>query len=106
MEDEFGVTWTDFAERQLDLIFDYYLLKVGYGVANKIISNVIRSVEILRSHPESGQMEPSLPSMPNGVRYLVEGNYKILYFFSGKSVAVIDVFDTRRNPKLIKRGLD
>jgi toxin ParE1/3/4 len=81
-------------------------MKVGYAVANKIILNLIRSVEILRSHPESGQLESSLASVPTGVRYLVEGNYKVLYFLSGKSVAVIDVFDTRRNPKLIKKGLD
>lgn len=104
MEDEFEIVWTEFAERQLDLIFDFFLLKAGESVARKIVLSLIRSAEILKSHPKTGAIEPVLASMQEEFRYLVEGNYKLLYFLREKSVIIIDVFDTRRNPRLIKRG--
>ncbi|WP_339701381.1 type II toxin-antitoxin system RelE/ParE family toxin [Algoriphagus aquimarinus] len=103
MASEYDVTWTDFAEKQLDMIFDYYLLEAGHGIARKIVLNLIRKVEILKSFPETGQIEHLLP---DEFRYLVEGNYKILYFIDSKSVVVIDVFDTRRNHTGIKRALE
>jgi toxin ParE1/3/4 len=84
------------------LIFDYYLNEAGYGVARKIVLNLIRKVEILKSFPKTGQIEPLLP---DGVRYLLEGNYKVFYFIDNKSVVVIDFFDTRRNPIGISMGL-
>ncbi|WP_339870234.1 type II toxin-antitoxin system RelE/ParE family toxin [uncultured Algoriphagus sp.] len=105
MTGEFEVCWTDFAEKQLDLIFEYYIQEAGYGVARNIVQGLIARVEILNSFPESGQIEPALSLLPDEFRYLVEGNYKILYFIKDKSVAIIDVFDTRRNPEKIKRGL-
>jgi toxin ParE1/3/4 len=84
------------------LIFDYYLNEAGYGVVRKIVLNLIRKVEILKSFPKTGQIKPLLP---DEVRYLLEGNYKVLYFIDNKSVLVIDVFDTRRNPIGISMGL-
>ncbi|MEB2781364.1 type II toxin-antitoxin system RelE/ParE family toxin [Algoriphagus sp. C2-6-M1] len=106
MASEYVITWTDFAEKQLDLVYDYYLHEAGYGVARKIVLNLVRSVEILKKFPESGQVEPLLLSFQDEFRYLVEGNYKILYFIDSKSIVVIDVFDTRRNPASIMRGVE
>ncbi len=106
MISKYEITWTDFAEKQLDLIFDYYLVEAGYGVALKIIQSLVSRVEILKSFPETGQIELSLYSHPNEFRYLLDGNYKIIYHLTDNSVVIIDVFDTRRDPIKIERGLE
>jgi plasmid stabilization system protein ParE len=41
MTSKYEITWTDFAEKQLDLIFDYCLVEAGYGVARKIIQSLV-----------------------------------------------------------------
>ncbi len=106
MTSKYEITWTDFTEKQLDLIFDYYLVEAGYGVAREIIQSLVSRGEILKSFPETGQIESTLYSLPNEFRYLVDGNYKIIYHLADNLAVMIDVFDTRRDPKKIKRGLE
>ncbi len=61
------------------------------------------SVEHLAAFPESGQVEPLL-KMQNS-RYIIEGNYKIIYQFDDKNILITDVFHSKQNPKkILKRN--
>jgi len=55
----------------------------------------------LAKFPESGQIENSLNEMNEGHRYLVDGNYKIIYKKISEGILITDVFDTRQDPKKI-----
>lgn len=50
-----------------------------------------------------GQIEDGLIELKQGHRYIVEGNYKIIYRVVGNEIYIVDVFDCRQNPQKIKR---
>ena len=60
-------------------IYQYYKEKAGYTVAQRIKSNIFKSTRQLTKHPASGQIELTLENLGEEHRYLVEGNYKIIY---------------------------
>lgn len=60
-------------------------------------------VDQLQTQPESGQMEELLEHLNQNSRYLVEGNYKIIYQYSEGVVIITDVFHVKQNPVKIKK---
>ncbi len=68
----------------------------------RIRAAVIKKAMLLRTHPQLGQEEPSLKLLNLGHRYLVEGNYKIIYRLIDQEVFITDVFDTRQDPRKMK----
>jgi hypothetical protein len=60
-------------------------------------------VDQLQTQPESGQMEELLEHLNQNSRYLVEGNYKIIYQYSECVVIITDVFHVKQNPVKIKK---
>lgn len=105
MEGSFPVVWTEFAENQLDDIFEYFLVVSGFEQAQKIVQKLIIATKVLELQPEVGQIEEALLNRKEQVRYLVEGNFKILYFLRNGMVIISDVFDARQSPKRLKRSL-
>jgi len=101
----FKIIWSDFAETELDKIFDYYAEKAGLQVAKKIVEKIISEPDKILSHPEITQVEELLLDRENDYRYLVCDNYKIIYSIDLKQklIMIADVFDTRQNPTKIKR---
>lgn len=98
------ITWTDFAISNLKDIYDYYLEKANRKVANKIRDNILKTTKQLTIQPESGQIEPHLKNFSKEYRYLVIGNYKIIYRIYENSILINDVFDTRQHPNKIRKG--
>ena len=92
------IVWTDFAIRNLKDIFDYYADKADKKVAHKIRRQILKSSKQLIKHPNSGSIEPNLLILNNNHRYLVTGNYKLIYKIVGEEIVINDVFDTRQNP--------
>lgn len=43
---EVEVSWTDFAKRELNKIFDYYHKKVNLKLARRIITKIVSDTEI------------------------------------------------------------
>lgn len=74
-----NVFWSEFASLQLLNIYQYYKSVAGYKVANKIKSKIFEASRQLNTHPLSGQLELNLEHLNEGHRYLVNGNYKIIY---------------------------
>jgi plasmid stabilization system protein ParE len=99
------IEWSTFALNQLAFAYQYYFMNAGVVVAEKVTNEIFLSVEILINHPFAGQEEEILKSHGKHFRYLVTGNYKIIYSVSKTTIIIHDVFDTRLNPKkLVKRN--
>lgn len=92
---EVRIFWTEFATNQLEQIFDYYKYKASLDVAKKIVSNIVDRTILLEKNPLMGTKEPLLEKRQNDYRYLVEGNYKIIYWVENNYVKISSVFDCR-----------
>jgi plasmid stabilization system protein ParE len=101
----FKLIWSDFAEIQLDEIYEYYEKAAGVKIASKIVTGIIEASEKLRKASFIGQEEELLKERTIQYRYLVFKNYKIIYSVDEQNglVKIADVFDTRQNPSKLKR---
>jgi len=97
------VKWTSFAVIELRIIYQYYIDTAGVAVARRIKNNIINRANILKQHSLSGQLEETLLPLKQGHRYLVEGHIKLVYKVIGNTAYITDVFDTRQNPKKLKK---
>lgn len=94
------IFWSQFAEDKLQDIFQYYKFKAGVKIANKIINQIVDKTLILEQNYKIGQLEELLKDRRQEFRYLVSGNYKIIYYinFETNKVIIANVFDSRQNP--------
>ncbi|MCU0288260.1 MAG: type II toxin-antitoxin system RelE/ParE family toxin [Acidobacteria bacterium] len=64
-----------------------------------VITGILDKADVLKGgFPALGQKEPLLSHKTDVYRYLVEGNYKIIYRIKGNKVVIDTVFDVRQNP--------
>ena len=96
------IIWTESAVFELKNIYEYYKGKVSIIVAGKIKERIFSSVKQLKNYLLSGAIEENLIDTKYEYRYLVEGNYKVIYRYEDKTVYIIDIFDCRRNPLEMK----
>ena len=98
------VIWTDFAKYQLREAVQYYKEVAGIRIANSIKAKIYEKTRKISRFPEIGQKEnnPIIASLD--YRYLVSGNYKIIYpvIKSGGIILIVSVFDTRQDPDDLK----
>lgn len=90
--------WSDFASETLLDILQYHKEIAGKNIAYKIKTNIFNSTKQLIRHPNSGQIEKGLEQLGEGHRYLVSGNYKVVYKKVKEGILVTDIFDTRQDP--------
>ncbi|PIY03293.1 MAG: type II toxin-antitoxin system RelE/ParE family toxin [Bacteroidetes bacterium CG_4_10_14_3_um_filter_31_20] len=96
------IFWTPFALSRIDEIFDYIADQARSAApANKLVSRIMKRTDQLIRFPESGQKEMLLQEIGQNSRYLLIGNYKIIYeYHKNENIIIItDVFHTRQNPK-------
>jgi len=98
------IFWTEFASQSLFEIFHYYKDAAGVTVANRIKTRIFIATRQLSKQPESGQIEITLQRLNEGHRYLVCGNYKIIYKRIDHNILITDIFDTRQDPIKITRS--
>lgn len=96
-----NLIWTEFAIENLKDIFDYYSKNASRKVAHKIRKQILDSTKRLNSNPELGQLEFHLEKLKENHRYLLSGNYKIIYKINNSNIIVTDVLDVRQNPEKI-----
>lgn len=92
------VLWSDFSIEMLFAIHHYYKEKASPAIAKRIKTDILNATKQLKKHPSSGQIELTLEKLNEGHRYLIEGNYKIIYKEIPEGVLITDVFDTRQDP--------
>ncbi|SFD05659.1 type II toxin-antitoxin system RelE/ParE family toxin [Algibacter pectinivorans] len=99
------ILWSEFAETQLDEIYDYYKKEASTRIAKKIVKGIINEPKKLIKTPLIGQEEELLKQREIRYRYLVFKNYKLIYSVDKENgfIKIADVFDTRQNPPKIKR---
>jgi toxin ParE1/3/4 len=97
------IVWTEFASNELKSIYEYYKVQASVAVAKKIKSKIFESTKNLSEQPLIGQIEENLKELNQNHRYIVEGNYKIIYLVVKNTVYITDVFDCRQNPEKMKR---
>jgi len=95
------VVWTKPAKKDLRKIFTYFKLKVSLNLARKIINSILAKTSILETH-NIGVKEQLLAQLQQEHRYIIEGNYKVIYFIKDSTVYITHVFDTRQNPDKLK----
>lgn len=96
------VLFTQNAKDKLDEIFQYFkdksLTKTGRQIRAKILAKALS----LKDFPFIGQEDELLKTLGKNHRYLVEGNYKIIYRVELDTVFVLNIFDTRQDPQKLK----
>jgi len=92
------IIWTDFAIENLKDIFDYYSNKANKKVAHKIRKQILASTKQLINNAKSGQIELNLKKLNQNHRYIVCGNYKVIYKIQNNKIIINDIFDGRQNP--------
>lgn len=102
---ELTIYWTQFAQIELESIYEYYREKAGVRVAKRLIEGIYNETPKLKSQPRIGQAEELLINRKEEFRYLVYKSYKIIYWINIKEnrIEINDVFDTRQNPIKIER---
>lgn len=103
---KYEVIWSEFSEKQIDEIFNYYKeFSKSHQVALKIITKILLAPDKLIYNPKIGQRELLLENRNIEYHYIVESNYKIIYSIDNDNllIKIADVFDTRQNPEKIER---
>lgn len=100
---EIRIEWSELSERQLKDIFDYYAFVASPGIAKKIVNRILERVSVLETNPLVGPKEELLVEYPEDFRYLVESNFKIIYWKKEDFITIASVFDCRQNPEKIKK---
>src|SRR5271157_4878982 len=97
------VFWMDAAIEKLDDIFAYYKNIANIEVAQNIVGKIVDATIRLETQPKIGQAEPLLKKRKNHYRYIVESNYKIIYWIEEPYIKIATVFDCRQDPIKIKK---
>lgn len=92
------IIWSNFASESLKEIYLYHKEVASESVAKKLKSKIFNATAQLIKHPLSGQVEDTLATLEQGHRYLVKGNYKIVYRRIKEGILITDIFDTRQDP--------
>jgi len=99
---EIVVVWSDNAIEELRSIYDYLYFNVSKKVADKISNAIVDKTLLLEQTPRVGQKEEMLAHLNKEIRYLIEGNYKIVYWIDDDIISIATMFDCRMDPKKLK----
>ncbi|MCF8373707.1 MAG: type II toxin-antitoxin system RelE/ParE family toxin [Bacteroidales bacterium] len=100
---EIKIEWSFQSRKQLHHIYSYYSKKANFKVAKKTVKSITDRTSILFNNPLAGPEEELLSEYTQHFRYLVEGNYKIIYWIEQDVITISSVFDCRQDPlKMMK----
>ncbi len=100
---EIKVFWTQTALNNLEDIFEYHKFKASINIARKLVKKLVDSTIQLQKSPKIGRVEELLKHRKYEYRFIVVGNYKIIYWVEDNLIKIAAVFDTRQNPEKIKK---
>ena len=92
------IIWSNFASESLKEIYLYHKEFASESIAKRLKTNLFNTTRQLNKHPLSGQIEETLATLEKDHRYLVKGNYKIIYRKVKEGILITDIFDTRQDP--------
>jgi plasmid stabilization system protein ParE len=89
---------TEPAEKSLKEIY----CRFENHIAKSLIEKILYRIDTLKTFSNRGRIVDELQSLNHNHRYIIEGNYKIIYRQENNFVFVTDVFDMSKNPEKIK----
>jgi len=92
------VEFTDLAEERLRKIYCHY----PADGADQIVEKILEKANTLSSLSNRGRLVEELRSLNQGHRFILEGNYKIIYFQQTETVFVTDIFNMNQDPQSIE----
>ena len=96
--------FTPEAADSLESIYEYLVSK-NARAAIEIHNEIIDEIERLALYPQLAPIEPTLAGGVFEYRtLLVRRTYKVIYRIDKQKIYVVDVWDCRQNPALLKRG--
>jgi toxin ParE1/3/4 len=95
------VFWSDTALSQLEDIYNYHKIVASESVAKKLVKTLVEQTIFLELNPLLGKKEPLLAVRKYEYRFLVKGQYKIIYHIDNNYIKITSVFDCRQNPDKI-----
>ena len=94
-----NIIWSFQAKEEIREIYIYYKSVANSKVAKKMLSEIFTTARALKKHKEIGKIEENKNVSEKGYRFLVSGNYKIVYrIIDSKSIFIATIFDCRQNP--------
>lgn len=99
------VIWTNFANNELKNIFNYHKLSASEKTARKILAKIYKSTNFLIKYHEMGAIEPNLEELKQHHRFILQGNYKIMYRIIKEDIYVVDIFDCQQDPDKLGRSV-
>ena len=100
---EIKVFWTQTALNNLEDIFEYHKFNASINIARKLVKKIVNSTILLQNSPKIGRIEELLRHRKFEYRFIVVGNYKIIYWIENNYIKIAAVFDTRQNPEKIQK---
>ncbi len=100
----YKIRWTKKAITQLEKIADYYF-EYSPTAAQSILNAIFRKVALLEIYPANYPIEPLLEQLNKQHRFMICGNYKIIFRVVEQDVFIQVIFDCRQNPKKMKRRI-
>jgi plasmid stabilization system protein ParE len=100
---EIKVLWTETALNNLEDIFEYFKYKASIRVAKRLVKGLVKSTLEIQNSPQIGKIEELLTERQFEYRFLVVGNYKIIYWIDNNYVKIATVFDCRQNPEKLNK---
>lgn len=98
------IKWSPLAVDSLRNIYDFYLPQIGQHKAAEIVSELRNETRYLLIFPEMGSTE-MINDADYGYRYIVKKHCKIYYTIHSEYVRIAFIWDTRRDPMLLKQTL-
>jgi len=92
-------------QESLNLIFDFYKDTVSVELARKMRNSILTDVRYLQTGLISTAKESLLDDFEKDYRFLVSGNFKIIYFRESDKIVISLVFDARQNPEKLTKLL-
>lgn len=91
-----------FSSKATDELFAIreYFKDVGRDKYGKTLTRkIVEKASSLKSFPNLGKVDETMNEYGFEHRFLIEGNYKILYRVQGDEIRIVKVFDTRQDPE-------
>lgn len=94
------IVLTPSAKKNINAIFEFLELKWSLKVKDEFANKLYKTIKIVAKNPES------FPASEIQAKYrkcVITKHNTLYYHFNNKHIVVISVFDTRQNPKKIKK---
>lgn len=90
------------AEKRLEILFKYLEEEWSYKVKSDFIRKLDKNIQIIKDQPESF---PASEKQSEIRKCIITKQTTLYYEFNHKEIHILTVFDTRQDPKKLKKDL-